>query len=99
MGIFSRKSGSVTHIYGPLAPCQISEKTNEPIPRKLRTDGRTDGQTGRQTSRWMHRQTLFYRTLLAEAGGLKIPKVDSNHTCLAVISLDSALKKDKNYYP
>ena len=25
-------------------------------------------------------------------------KVDSNHTCLAVISLDSALKKDDNYY-
>ena len=22
----------------------------------------------------------------------------SNHTCLAVISLDSALKKDENYY-
>ena len=29
----------------------------------------------------------------------KIPKVDSNHTCLAVMSLDSALKKDNNYYP
>ena len=29
----------------------------------------------------------------------EIPKVDSNHTCLVVISLDSALKKDKNYYP
>ena len=29
----------------------------------------------------------------------KIPKVDSSHTCLAVISLDSALKKDENYYP
>ena len=28
-----------------------------------------------------------------------IPKVDSNHTCLAVISLDSALKKNRNYYP
>ena len=28
----------------------------------------------------------------------KIPKVDSNHTCLALISLDSALKKDENYY-
>ena len=28
----------------------------------------------------------------------KIPKVDSNHTCLAVISLDSVLKKDENYY-
>ena len=29
----------------------------------------------------------------------EIPKVHSNHTCLAVISLDSALKKDENYYP
>ena len=28
----------------------------------------------------------------------EIPKVHSNHTCLAVISLDSALKKDENYY-
>ena len=29
----------------------------------------------------------------------KIPKLYSSHTCLAVISLDSALKKDENYYP
>ena len=29
----------------------------------------------------------------------KILKVDSNHTCLAVISLDSALEKDENYCP
>ena len=29
----------------------------------------------------------------------KIPWVDSIHTSLAVISLDSALKKDENYYP
>ena len=29
----------------------------------------------------------------------KIPKLDSNHTCLSVISLDSALKKDENHYP
>ena len=28
----------------------------------------------------------------------KIPKLDSNRTCLAVISLDSTLKKDENYY-
>ena len=28
----------------------------------------------------------------------RIPKVDSNYTCLAVISLDSALKKDDIYY-
>ena len=27
------------------------------------------------------------------------PKVDSNHTCLAAIRLDSALKKDVYYYP
>ena len=29
----------------------------------------------------------------------KIPKFESSHTWLAVISLDSALKKDENYYP
>ena len=29
----------------------------------------------------------------------EIPKVDSNHPCLAVISLDSTLNKDENYYP
>ena len=28
----------------------------------------------------------------------KIPKRDSNHTCVAVISLNSALKKDVSYY-
>ena len=28
----------------------------------------------------------------------KISKIDSNHTCLAVINLDSALEKDENYY-
>ena len=28
----------------------------------------------------------------------KIINVDSNYTCLAVINLNSALKKDKNYY-
>ena len=29
----------------------------------------------------------------------KVPKLDSNHTCLAVIALDSAVKKNDNYYP
>ena len=28
----------------------------------------------------------------------EIPEVGCNHTCLAVISSDSALKKDENYY-
>ena len=26
-------------------------------------------------------------------------KIDSSYSCLAIISLDSALKKDENYYP
>ena len=29
----------------------------------------------------------------------KISKVDSNHTCLVVMSSNSTLKKDGNYYP
>ena len=29
----------------------------------------------------------------------KIPKLDPNYTCLAVISVDPALTKDDNYYP
>ena len=36
---------------------------------------------------------------IADVYDKEILKVDSNHTCLAVISLDSALKKDDNYYP
>ena len=28
----------------------------------------------------------------------KVPKLDSNCTCVAVIGLDSALKKNDNYY-
>ena len=29
----------------------------------------------------------------------KIPKVSDDYTCLAVINVDSALKKDQKYYP
>ena len=29
----------------------------------------------------------------------EIPKVDRNHTCLVLMSLDSTLNKDGNYYP
>ena len=62
---------SHTAIYWSLTPCWVSEKTNEPILRKL-----TDRQKDRWTERWKDRrrdtQTLFYRVLLAEAGGPKI---------------------------
>ena len=40
-----------------------------------------------------------YGTKVTDIYNKKIPKLDSNHTCLAVISLNSALKKDDNYYP
>ena len=46
-----------------LAPCQISEKANDAIPRK-RLDRRTNGRTeGRKDG-----QTLFYKTLPATTG-------------------------------
>ena len=48
---------------------------------------------------------IFLKTKIKSHGnevtdfyGKKIPKLDANHTCLAVISLDSALKKNDNYY-
>ena len=43
---------SVTRYYGQLSSCTTSEKTNDPILRKLsdgRTGGQTDGQTDRRT--------------------------------------------------
>ena len=43
---------SVTRYYDQLSSCTISEKTDDPILRKLsdgRTDGQTDGQTDRRT--------------------------------------------------
>ena len=30
---------------------------------------------------------------------IKVPEIDSYHTCLAVITVYSSLKKDENYYP
>ena len=38
------------------------------------------------------------RTKVKSHGDEEIDKVDFSHTCLEVISLDSALKKDENYY-
>ena len=57
---------SHTTSYGFLASCQNSEKTNNTNPRK-QTDRRTDGRTGGGKDR----QTVFYRTLPATAGGSK----------------------------
>ena len=49
MRIFPKNRAlSLLSIYGPLTSCKISEKTNEPIPRKVRYR-RTDGHG------WIHR--------------------------------------------
>ena len=49
---------------------------------------------------------IFWKTKIKSHGNKvtdfydkKFPKLDSNCTCLAVISSDSALKKDDNYSP
>ena len=52
---FFRKNPVLSHtiIYGPLTPCQVSQKTKEPIPRKLmdrRKDRQTEGRTNRPYS-------------------------------------------------
>ena len=41
----------------------------------------------------------FYGKEVTDFYDKEIPKVDSNHTFLAVISLDYALNKVGNYYP
>ena len=67
MGIFSKKSSSVTRNYTWAPNIMQSfrkKKTEEPIPRKLTEDGSADGRTELgQTDR----QNLFYRTLPAKA--------------------------------
>ena len=56
---------SRTTSYGFLASYQDFQKTNDTIPRNAPTDGRTDGRT-----EWRKDgQTIFNRTLPANAGG------------------------------
>ena len=47
----------------------------------------------------MKAKIKYYSDEVTDFYDKEIPKVDSNQTCLAVISLDSALTKDENYYP
>ena len=56
--------------------------------------------------RKFHREPVYNRTFLKSYGDEvtdfpdnEIPNSGSEYACLAVISLDSALKKDENYYP
>ena len=47
----------------------------------------------------MKTKTKFHDNAVADFYDKKIPKADSNRFCLAVITLDFALKKYDNYYP
>ena len=73
---FSRKIWlSLFCVYWPLTSCKKSEKTNEPILRKIgdgQTDWRTDWQTDRQP--WIH------RTLPPKVGVQNDPKVTRNNS-------------------
>ena len=40
----------------------------------------------------------YYGNKVIDFYDKNIPKVDSNYTCLAEISFDSALKKGENFY-
>ena len=44
-------------------------------------------------------KTKSYGDEITDFYDKELPKLDSNYTGLAVISLDCALKKDENYYP
>ena len=69
---FSRNLAlSHTIIYGLLTPYYVSEKPNEPIPRKIMDrwkDGRTEGRMDRRTD---GQKDLFHRSLHEMAGGRK----------------------------
>ena len=66
---FFPKTLVLTHtaINGPLTPGQVSEKTNEPIPRKL-TDRPKDVRKGGWKDVRTDGLTLFYRSLPEGAG-------------------------------
>ena len=44
-------------------------------------------------------KTKFHSNKVTDFCDKRVHKLDCDHTCLAVITLDSALKKDDNYYP
>ena len=46
---------------------------------------------------FLQTKTKYYGDEVTNFYDKEIRKVDSNHSCLAVISLDSALEKDKKY--
>ena len=50
-------------------------------------------------NKFLKMKIKFYGDEVTDFYDKEIPKVDSNLTCIAVISLDSTLNKNGNYYP
>ena len=57
-----------------------------------------DDLSGKYNTVWDKVKIKFHGDEVTDFQDKKIPKVDFNCTCLAVISLDRDLKKDKSYY-
>ena len=80
MGIFSKKSGSVTHNYIWAPNTMLSEKTNEPNLTEGQTEGRMDGpyfmgpfwprpgfqKNGVFPKRWFYCRKVIWNSLLEE---------------------------------
>ena len=74
-------------------PNTIQDKVSADIKQKLKGGGASYNKDYLKTKIKSHgyEVTDFYEK--------KIPRLDSNYSCLAVITMDSALKKDGSYYP
>ena len=75
--------GKYNTIWDKVSPDMKKEFDSEPV----------------QNRKFLKSQVKFHGDEVTEFYDKEIPLVHSNHTCLAVISLDSTLKKDENYDP
>ena len=65
---------------------------------KVSADTKNNLMANQSTLKNLKNKIKSYSDEVTDFYNKEIPKVDSNHTCLAVISLNSALNKDENYY-
>ena len=66
---------------------------------KISADNRKEFDSEPVYNKFLKTKIKFYGDEATGFHDKGIPEVDSNLTCLAEISLDSALNKDGNYYP
>ena len=79
--------------------CDLLEKYNT-IPDKVSTDMKKELDSEPvYNKKFLKTKIKSHGDEVTDFCDKEIPKVDSNHTCLVVISLDSVTKKKENYYP